>query len=414
MYEWIKDESVRARVAEKMRKIEPLDENSAEFERFVREEMVRSGLFSSDEYRAFSRDFRMHILDEKALNGEGDLGKDFVALGFFDFEWPYRRVFDDEQKAMLSNVVRQWEDDSRFLTHSICCYAMSHYLHIIKDDRDAALEFALKACRKAPDNRVFLSNYTDILLEKNELAILSSTGETAQIDDELKDTLARFESIDEISYDSSFYVYRARLRTCLRRYDDARSDFRKARRLATKMKNAHKIDDAAFAAEIGKINGSQSTATMVAACLEVENTIEDVNKEQRNRFDEMVEDQERRTAELTRKIDEMTEEMNGQRVEMLEFLGFFSGIISFVVASIQIGSDMDFAARALLILVMSGALLAVFGALGMMLDSHSHVYRGEPKSGAGCILHAFSAQSIGIIVVGLILIVVGLAANVLI
>ena len=110
----------------------------------------------------------------------------------------------------------------------------------------------------------------------------------------------------------------------------------------------------------------------------------------------------------------MTEEMNGQRVEMLEFLGFFSGIISFVVASIQIGSDMDFAARALLILVMSGALLAVFGALGMMLDSHSRAHRGKPKSGAGYILHAFSAQSIGIIVVGLILIVIGLAANVLI
>lgn len=77
---------------------------------------------------------------------------------------------------------------------------------------------------------------------------------------------------------------------------------------------------------------------------------------------------EARAEELSRKTDEIEQKLADEHVHMLEFLGFFSGIISFIIASIQAGSEMDFPARAALIVIMLGSLLVGFGALGWLID----------------------------------------------
>ena len=123
----------------------------------------------------------------------------------------------------------------------------------------------------------------------------------------------------------------------------------------------------------------------------------------RQSLDEARQEVERKTKELAQRTEELDGRLNDQQVNMLEFLGFFSGIISFIIASIQIGGDMDFGSRAALIVVMLGSLLIAFGALGWLIEGRlgSSARATEASSGAAGAPRRVAAKPNALILVGI-------------
>ena len=78
--------------------------------------------------------------------------------------------------------------------------------------------------------------------------------------------------------------------------------------------------------------------------------------------------QRERACELDDKMDELGRRFDNERIDMLEFIGFFAGIISFVIASIQLSDGLTFPTRALMVLMLMGSLLVSFGAFSALLE----------------------------------------------
>lgn len=336
------------------------DVNDQAFERVIREAFA----MGANPLTKAQADEMQSLLCSYASSGNADAATELV-LFYACFEWTNRQVKDKpERLARWDGLFAAVGDDlDRF---SLYRYAKSRYL-LAQDDVQGAQDQAREAVRIARNHGGFLNNYGEILLSQVESERLAGAEPAAReggaVDEELVELVERIEAFSSLKGKKiypSFLVTEGRLLACAGKYEQAARCFDDARELIESMRRR---GDSRFAreedyiAEVATVINAQSTASALRSSAAVWQSLREAQ-------DAM----EARAEELSRKTDEIEQKLADEHVHMLEFLGFFSGIISFIIASIQVGSEMDFPARAALIVIMLGSLLVGFGALGWLID----------------------------------------------
>lgn len=99
-----------------------------------------------------------------------------------------------------------------------------------------------------------------------------------------------------------------------------------------------------------------------------------------------------RYASLRDELEKATKKIDESTVRNLEFLGFFAGLISFTIASIQIAASQTADDAIRLIIVLTGGLLVAFAGFGAILESSRL---------AGSIVRMGAVGAVGVAVVAL-------------
>ena len=381
--------NLRSRLEVLFDKLEGINPNDQAYERTIRETLVMGDPLEPQEAQ--------ELLDATiAMCHRSDSPAQLLLPCFYGaFEWFNRR----EKDAPTRNA--KWDAlmhavNKRFEGYSLYHYVASRY-HLAKGRMDDALVNASAAVDVAPAHGGFLNNYGELVLDVVESRLLSGDHEVLEREnsrgEDLERIIQRFDGViaGKGTVYPSFHLTRGRLNACLQRFDAAERDFNAARALIVKMHDeGHPrfSNEGDFIVEIGKVINAQSTASVLKSSYTAWDSLNAARAEQ-----------DAKAAALQEKIDEVFQRLDDERVNLLEFLGFFSGIISFIIASIQVGSDMDFAARAALLIVMLGTLLIAFGALGYLIES-SRSGSAEAK-GVKRVTSTVGAKSRVLLIVGI-------------
>lgn len=374
-----------------------------EFERYLREDVIEHETFD----RADAIDISDSVLDVSARH-KNDLA--LLPVFFIAFEWFHRCEFDAERR------LRYW---GRFVPLMNVClggfslyqYALSMF-HLYGGDERRAEIASRKALDIAPDHIGFLNTYTEQILERVERELISTGRQMPEDDDErsLTELLTMFDKRPREGWHPIFHVSYGRILACLGRYGEAQNEFSQAIDIENARYNAWResrddsgdggvgkgktIKESTYVTEMNEIFDARNTCNMLSNMRSLSSVIDDAQSAQRER-----------ARELDDKMDELGRRFDNERIDMLEFIGFFAGIISFVIASIQLGDGLEFPTRALMVLLLMGSLLVAFGSFSALLESGRAVDPREPKRG-----HVFGLRAglVTVIALGLIVIVVAL------
>ncbi|NEG95257.1 hypothetical protein GFD17_00465 [Bifidobacterium sp. SMB2] len=375
-----------------------------EFERYLREDVIEHETFD----RADAIDISDSVLDVSARH-KNDLA--LLPAFFIAFEWFHRCEFDAERR------LRYW---GRFVPLMNVClgefslyqYALSMY-HLYGGDETRAEQAARQALDIAPDHIGFLNTYTEQILERVERELISSGRQMPEDDDiaALNGLLSAFDKRPREGWHPIFHVSYGRILACLGRYGEAQREFSQAVDIENARYNAWResrggddgsagdggsaggrtIKESTYVTEMNEIFDARNTCNMLSNMRSLSSVIDDAQSAQRER-----------ARELDDKMDELGRRFDNERIDMLEFIGFFAGIISFVIASIQLGDGLEFPTRALMVLLLMGSLLVAFGAFSTLLESGRAVDPREPKRGR---VFGIRAGLAAVIVIGLVVIV---------
>ncbi|MBT1166974.1 hypothetical protein [Bifidobacterium simiarum] len=358
-----------------------------EFERYLREDVIEHETFS----RADVIDISDSVLDVSARHKNDPA---LLAAFFVAFEWFHRCEFDADRR------LRYW---GRFVPLLRAClgefalyqYALSMF-HLYGGDGVRAEQAARRALEIAPDHIGFLNTYTEQILERVERELISSGRQMPGDDDTaaLNGLLESFDKRPRDGWHPIFHVSYGRILACLGRYGEAQSEFSQAVDVENARYNdagANTIKASTYVTEMNEIFDARNTCNMLSNMRSLSSVIDDAQTAQRQR-----------ARELDDKMDELGRRFDNERIDMLEFIGFFAGIISFVIASIQLGDGLAFPTRALMVLILMGSLLVAFGSFSVLLESGRAVDPDEPKRGR---LFGIRAGLVAVIAIGLVVIV---------
>ena len=339
-------------------KLDGADTESQEFEATVRENLVTCAdrLDADQAKRLHEAVVRCAVLKKEAPS-------DLLPLFYADFDWLNRCEANQDTR------MARWRELFNSFDNQLDEFSLYHYAHsrfLLAGKREAeAFDAARKAIELAPGNIGWLNNYSELLMTSLENDILSGTVEANSHTDDsnLENLLGRFQSFmadgKSIIY-PSYLMNCGRIEACLGNRE-ASSDYfeqAKARVMELHMEGHPRFgNESSYVAELGKIIRAQTVSELIQNTRIATASLRKMEEQQRATMEE-----------LDAKLGEVSDRLEGERVNMLEFLGFFSGIISFIIASITIGSEMDFVARGALIVVLLGALLLAFGSLGLVLE----------------------------------------------
>ncbi len=137
-----------------------------------------------------------------------------------------------------------------------------------------------------------------------------------------------------------YYCTLGRLQSCMKNFDDAKENIKKAIDNEDSKKNDYALRIAEYQDYLVRCNTNETLSKM-----------------------------EIKINEKTKEIERICEGLQDEKGTMLEFLGFFSAIITFIISPVQISTKMEFKEAVSLILVMLGALIIVFGTLRVLLKN---------------------------------------------
>ncbi|MBW3087588.1 hypothetical protein KIH77_02380 [Bifidobacterium sp. 82T24] len=382
-----------------------------EFERYLREDVIEHETFS----RADAIDISDSVLDVSARH-KGDAA--LLVAFFIAFEWFHRCEFDAERR------LRYW---GRFVPLMRVClgefslyqYALSMF-YLYGGDETRAEEASRRALDIAPDHIGFLNTYTEQILDRVEHELISSGRQMPEDDDiaALNRLLEAFDKRPRGDWHPIFHVSYGRILACLGRYGEAQGEFSQAVDIENARYNAWRetrggdgsggdgpagdgsagdgrtIKESTYVTEMNEIFDARNTCNMLSNMRSLSSVIDDAQAAQRDR-----------ARELDDRMDELGRRFDNERIDMLEFIGFFAGIISFVIASIQLGDGLEFPTRALMVLLLMGSLLVAFGAFSALLESGRAVDPRAPRRGR---LFGLRGGLVTVIVIGLVVIVTAL------
>lgn len=354
---------------------------------------VREGLVTCDDRLTADEAARLHAaIVREGETASGSEGREMLPAFYADFDWLNRCEPDEAVR------LRRWRElfgaaGSSLDGFSLYHYARSRYLLATKQ-QDASLAEARSATKLAPGNAGWLNNYSEMLLDSVEAGILAGepAADAQEVRDDLADLLFRFEALiaDDGMVYPAFLQSCGRIEACLENRESAEDYFEQAKaRVMELHRSGHPrfAAEGAYVEELGKVIRSQTLSETLQNTRQATRSIRAIEAQQKEAM-----------AELDEKVREVSDRLEGERVNMLEFLGFFSGIISFIIAGITIGSEMGFAARGALIVVLLGALLLAFGALGLVLEGLRPVGEGKRRSSG-----ILAWIGVGVIVLGFVL-----------
>ena len=397
----VADGDLTDRLEGMLARLATLDIDDAQYECCIREAVAMGNPLTASQARSL-----LEAYSQVAAAGADVAAPTLLLPHFYAcFEW-YHRNEKDETARLAAWKKLFFVSDTRYEGLSLFHYARSRY-HRAARRPDEALADAQAAAELAVGHMGFTNNYGEILLEQTEGKVLSGQAgalcrENARRDDfeALIDSIDRLEAEGRSLVYPSFFITKGRLCGCIGRFDEAEGCFVKAR---GRLDCLRAEGNPRFAAQedymdaLGAILQAQSTMAALRASFAV-----------RQSLDEARQEVERKTEELAQRTEELDGRLSDQQVNMLEFLGFFSGIISFIIASIQIGGDMDFGSRAALIVVMLGSLLIAFGALGWLIEGRlgSSARAAASSRVAGAARRAASKPN-ALILVGIVTLLIG-------
>lgn len=331
------------------------------FERYLREDVVERGLFS----RADAIDLSDSVLDVSVRH------KDDAALlpaYFIAFEWFHRREFNTDARLMY------WRRFVPMMAVSLGGFSLYQYslsmFHRYAGDAVAGEEAARRALDLAPGHIGFLNSYAEQILGRVENELISSGSQRPDGDDEasLERLLERFDALTGDQWHPIFHVSRGRVLACLGRYAESLAAYDRAVDLENSRYNEEcasssdqkeaALRNSTYVTEMNEIFDARNTCNVLSNMRSLSAVIDGAQ-----------ESQEERARSLDDKMDELGRRFDNERIDMLEFIGFFAGIISFVIASIQLGDGLEFPTRALMVLIVMGSLLVAFGAFSALLES---------------------------------------------
>ncbi len=359
-----------------------VDVDDAAFERYLRREAV----YCEDSHRERLTREEVALLGERVLDAAraGQGGWELLALFFVCFEWYHR--FETSTNERRDQWQRLLDGTREQLgSFSLFAYAESLYADACHD-RARARACARRAHEAAPGHVGFWNNYAELILGDDESALLGrESGEPRELTDAERETLvqleAGFRAFPAQGHHPIYFHTLGRIAACLGRASDARQAFAHAMALENDIYERDAGTSGAttlYVSEVSEILDSESTARAISSL----------------RLGQAQSDAARRSArELDEKLARVEEQVDSQRTSMLEFLGFFAGIMSFIIVSVQIGDGATVPQRAGLIVVMLGALLVAFGAFSAFIerpgrDGKRHLGRSAGMVIAGGIILA--------------------------
>lgn len=153
---------------------------------------------------------------------------------------------------------------------------------------------------------------------------------------------------------AKYYATRGHLRMIEKKYADARKDINKAIEEEDQSKRDYAIRMMEYQALLNKCDLMEMTEGLKQS---LSGEIEDARKI---------------TTELRR-------ELANNKIGILEFLGFFTALITFLITTVQISADMVFMERIAAIVVMMGCIIAAFGMLRLIIEPDPGSEGGEWK-----------------------------------
>lgn len=416
---WVpEDESLeRLFASDSFAALADLDEADQRFEIIVREQIVQRDLVPPAGIEALERALKLYCVDHPGTNDRAAF-----TLFFLCFEWHHRLTND--------KVVRsaKWRRLFRMADGCFDAFALFHYAQSVRlrydgQGAEAAVQ-ARVASEKAPDHVGLLNNYAEIVLDEKEREILSledgdyrardaapeaAEGMRAPFDStELRAIANAFAELQVEQDFCTFHINLGRIWACLGDYDEAREELDRATDLATKQfeeKAESPLEAERLHCESEYVQLMAWISTSSNTCYQIENIramrteVEQSQTAMRSLIDE-----------LSAKNADVERRLSDERINMVEMLAFFSGIISLIVVSTQVGEDLDFMPRSFLIMVMSGSLLIVFGALAALLEA-KRSDATHPTGRMSAAAAAFSGGGAVVIGVGAVLIALGVVLS---
>lgn len=391
-------------------KLRGLDEKSQRFEIIVRENIVQGDHLSREDVSALSEAVGRYCESES-----GTADKMAFLLFFICFEWNHRQLNDVSERQLAWKKLFK-AAGSCFSDYAMFSYALSLYYRA-EGTLSKALEFACRACEQAPKHIGLLNSYLEMLLDETEQSLLSGPGVSADqfecptVPDEdtkqLQGLLDRFQSMTlGQAFDQdfpTFHINLGRLRACLGFFGDARREFDRAEELAVGQFEAKSKSDnegerlhssSEYVQLIAWIATSRTTCDQMQGARSLRAYVE----MSREGIQEMIESLLEKHAEVERRV-------NDEKINMVEMLAFFAGIIALIVGAVSLGSGMSFAARGLLLLVMLGVLMVAFGALSFLLEADRSAQCSSTGNRLGFAASFFAARSAPVVAIGFAVIV---------
>jgi tetratricopeptide (TPR) repeat protein len=237
-----------------------------------------------------------------------------------------------------------------------------------------AIEVANNAAEQANNNSGFIHSYSLTVVNAFEQFYMDINNIR---DKEHLDKALIFinKAIDLEDDYAKFYSTRGRLKAIIGNYNEAKMQINKAIDIEDSSKDGYvlRISDyqkqllnISFKENMNKLYGNIST------------------------YETKVEELENQVSNYIKKLEEM-------KNRNLEFLGFFTALISFTIGSIQVLDNQNIIDAARLIIVLGGSLLIVLGGFGLILNGNKNIKRAILVAAIGLLMITVSLFSIAIV-----------------
>ena len=231
----------------------------------------------------------------------------------------YRRFKDNGKIEVLANKYGQY-----FCDKPLWMFIMSTIYKNKggKNDIAIALQYSEEAIRKTENYPGYLNNYAEIV------AYALEEGHSFKHKDQTIDNAFTYinHAIRINSGYAKYYCTLGRLQYTTGDYQAGKSNIIKAIDLEDKKQSDYAIRIADYQYFLLKCSSFESISSLKVLIQDVQNSL------------------------------------NVEKIKIIEFLGFFTAVISFIISTVQIAKDKDLGEATSLILVMLGGLLIAFGA----------------------------------------------------
>lgn len=283
------------------------------------------------------------LIFEEALNEltkDNNQDKNIRFASFYALNILYRHKLDIDKLKNLFIEISKNENHRKILEKQpLFIHLKSLYLRTIADFEKSdtyfkeALNCAEKAAKELPDHPGVLHSWAEMIVNQLEQEMIKNNNLLIDSSDErIKNAAKAIEdAIDGYSEYSKFYITKGRLLALTGKFNEADREIKKA----ITMEDSSKPN---YSLKIVQYREILTVVNMMA-----------------------------RMAKYEKKYDELENKLKQQQVQIIEFLGLFTAIISFTVASIQFSTNMFFSDGAKLLMVFTGCILFIYGCLGISI-----------------------------------------------
>lgn len=301
----------------------PFEDTTRSYESSIREVIKQANNNTEEFYELLSRE---------------DVNNDVRYAAFYTLCTIHRRA---KEYSRYKELIDKYEHFSIYKSYAYLKSMQLVETNPNKQIYEKAMVLSKSAISIAGDNSGYLHNYAIIVAKAFDENCFSDR------EDLLHEAM---ECVNKaIAYEekyAKFYATKGRLSNHLGQYEEARQNIDRA----IDLENA---DETYYVMRIGEYQ-------MYLLNVYFKEKTDSMNHELKGFKDEM-------------KI--VNDEISEAKTKNLEFLGFFTALISFTIGSIQILSNQSFYEAMKLIIVLSGSLLIVLGGFGIVLTGSKNIKR---------------------------------------